>query len=141
MNEERKMTTYIEVAQALVTAGYLSDADVDAAAEVLADALVVTDAEEAEAEARDDLAYQEQVITSAEANAYGSQDKGVQEDVIEGAIERGDEDEATIEEAEDTIAAAYNDAAAALLEAELIDEANLDDVVGVITEVWVEDGD
>jgi hypothetical protein len=141
MNEERKMTTYIEVAQALVTAGYLSDADVDAAAEVLADALVVTDAEEAEAEARDDLAYQEQVITSAEANAYGSQDKGVQEDVIEGAIERGDEDEATIEEAEDTIAAAYNDAAAALLAAELIDEANLDDVVGVITEVWVEDGD
>jgi hypothetical protein len=141
MNEERKMTTYIEVAQALVTAGYLSDADVDAAAEVLADALVVTDAEEAEAEARDDLAYQEQVITSAEANAYGSQDKGVQEDVIEGAIERGDEDEATIEEAEDTIAAAYNDAAAALLAAELIDGANLDDVVGVITEVWVEDGD
>jgi len=135
------MTTYIEVAQALVTAGYLSDADVDAAAEVLADALVVTDAEEAEAEARDDLAYQEQVITSAEANAYGSQDKGVQEDVIEGAIERGDEDEATIEEAEDTIAAAYNDAAAALLAAELIDGANLDDVVGVITEVWVEDGD
>jgi hypothetical protein len=135
------MTTHIEVAQALVTAGYLSDADVAAAVEVLADALLVADAEEAEAKARDDIAYQEQVIASAEARSSDSQDRHVQEVMIEAAIEREDEDMATIQEAEDTIAAAYNDAAAALLAAELIDEANLEVVVGVISEAWVENGD
>jgi len=35
------VTTYVEVAQALVSAGYLSDADVEAAAVVLSDALGV----------------------------------------------------------------------------------------------------
>jgi hypothetical protein len=43
------VTTYVEVSQALVTAGYLSDANVEAAAAVRADALVVADAEDAEA--------------------------------------------------------------------------------------------
>ena len=57
--------------------------------------------------------------------------------MIEGALDLEDEDETAIAGAEDTIAAAYNDAAAALLAAELIDEDNLDVVVGVITEVWV----
>ena len=41
------MTTYVEVAQALVTAGYVSDADVDAAASVLGDTLVVESAQDA----------------------------------------------------------------------------------------------
>ena len=36
------MTTYVEVAQALVTSGYVSDADLEAATAVLADALVVS---------------------------------------------------------------------------------------------------
>jgi len=46
-----------------------------------------------------------------------------------------------VADAEDAIDAAYTDAAAALLAAELIDEANLDDVAGVIAEVWVLDED
>ena len=131
------MTTYVEVAQALVTAGYLSEADVDAAVDVLADALLVSDAEEAKGDALDDLAYQERVISEAEVSAYGDGDAAVEEDVIEGALDLEDEDETAIAGAEDTIAAAYNDAAASLLAAELIDEDNLDVVVGVITEVWV----
>ena len=131
------MTTYVEVAQALVTAGYLSDADVDAAVDVLADALLVSDAEEAKGDALDDLAYQEEAISEAEVSAYSDKDAAVEEDVIEGALDLEDEDETAIAGAEDTIAAAYNDAAASLLAAELIDEDNLDVVVGVITEVWV----
>ena len=39
--------------------------------------------------------------------------------------------------AEDTINAAYADAAAALLAAELIDEANLNDAAVVIANAWV----
>ena len=45
--------------------------------------------------------------------------------------------EQIVAEAEDTIAVAYSDAAAALLAAELIDEAYLDDVAGVIGSVGV----
>ena len=52
------MTTYVEVAQGLVTAGYLSDADIEAAAAVLADALAVAEAQDAEAAARADIAFQ-----------------------------------------------------------------------------------
>ena len=48
------------------------------------------------------------------------------------------EDKAIIDEAEAVIDAAYTDAAAALLAAELIDEANLEAVAGVIAEVWTE---
>ena len=39
------MATYVEVAEALVGAGYLTEADLDAAADVLADALIVEAAE------------------------------------------------------------------------------------------------
>ena len=106
------MTTYVEVAQALVSAGYLTDADVEAAAAVLADALIVEDAEDAEAD--------------------GILDEIDQEDVIEEEI-----DEEIIAEAETVIDAAYTDAAAALLAAELIDEANLDAVAAAIDGVWV----
>ena len=48
------MATYVEVAEALVTSGYLTEADLDAAADVLADALIVEAAEEVEAAAVDD---------------------------------------------------------------------------------------
>ena len=50
------MATYVEVAEALVSAGYLTEADLDAAADVLADALIVEAAEEVEAAAVDDYA-------------------------------------------------------------------------------------
>ena len=139
------MTTYVQVSQALVTAGYLSDADVEAAAAVLADALVVTDAEDAEAAALDDEAFQENVIAAAldlaelDAEADDFEDAAIQEEIIEEAEDLEFEDEGIIADAEATIAAAYADAAAALVAAELIDEANADAVAGVIADVWVVD--
>ena len=51
------MTTYSEITQALVTAGYLSEADTEAALEVLADSLIVADAEETKAFAVADIAH------------------------------------------------------------------------------------
>ena len=59
------MTTYAEVAGALVRAGYLTDADLEAAAAVLADALVVADAEDMIDTALDDEAYQESMVIEA----------------------------------------------------------------------------
>jgi hypothetical protein len=141
------MTTYAIVAQALVEAGYLTDADIDAAVDILADALVVDEAEEVETAALADGLHQEDVIDEAEAWA--------EEDSTAGDWDRVDDDEAIIDEAEaalaadaniiiaaeDTIDAAYADAAAALLAAELIDEANLNDAAVVIANVWVVEED
>ena len=166
------MTTYVEVAGALVRAGYLTDADieaaaavlenylivdaaedakaadVEAAAAVLADALVVAEAEDAIEAALDDEAYQEGVIIKAEKwsdeDAAAGDFKGadIDNEVIAIAEDHELTDETIIGDeniivAEATIAAIYTDAAAALLAAELIDEANLDAVAAAIDDAWV----
>ena len=131
------MTTYVEVAQGLVTAGYLSDADVEAAATVLADALVVAEAEDAEAAALDDEVFQEDVIAAGEdladldVGAGDFEDFAIQQEIIDDAEDQEFDDEAVI--------AAYIDAAAALVAAELIDEANAEAVAAMIADVWVVD--
>ena len=141
------MMTYVEVSQALVMAGYLSDADVEAAAAVLADALVVTDAEDAEAAALDDEAFQERTIAAAldliklDAEADDFEDAAIQGEIIQEAEELRSQDEAVVADAEAAIAAAYADAAAALVAAELIDGANAEAVAAVIAEVWVVDAE
>lgn len=137
------MTTYAEVAGALVRAGYLTDADLEAAAAVLADALVVADAEDMIDTALDDEAYQESMVIEAkkwsDENAAAGDFKGadIDDEVIAIAEDQQLEDEAIVIEAEATIAATYTDAAAALLTAELIDEANLDAVAAAIDDAWV----
>ena len=141
------MTTYIEVAQALISSGYLSDADIQAAADVLEDALFVQVAEEAQDAAADDYSTQEDIVAEvenwesedAESGDFDALDDD--EDIIEEAIEKELEDEDVMVAAEDVIEAAYLDAAAALLSAELIDEANLDDVAALIAAVWVVEED
>jgi DivIVA domain-containing protein len=85
----------------------------------------------------------------AEAEVWEAEDAAVgdfnsmedDEDVIDEAIDKELEDEDVMAGAEDEIEAAYVDAAAALLSADLIDEANLDDVAIVIADVWVVEED
>ena len=73
------MATTVKVAEVLVTEGYLTEADLEAAAEILSDALIVEAAEEVEAEAMDDYADQEDLI--AEAEVWEA------EDALKGDIE------------------------------------------------------
>ena len=137
------MTTNIEVTEALVSAGYLSEADIDAALEILADSLIVADAEETKAFAVADIVHQEEVIVKTEDlveldyEMGDVEDRFVQAEVLNSAAALKDDDVAMIERADAAIADAYEDAAAALLAAELIDEANLEAVNGVISDVWV----
>jgi hypothetical protein len=141
------MTTYVEVAQALVTAGYLSDADVQAAVDVLTDALTIQQAEDLQDAASDDYSAQEDIVAEAENwevedSEFGDyDDMEDDEDVIDDAQYQEEVDKEIMVEAQAEIAAAYADAASALLAAELIDEANLDDVVTVIVDVWVVEED
>ncbi len=65
--------------------------------------------------------------------------EAIDEDIIEVALVQEAVDEEIIAEVEDTLGAAYADAAAVLLAAELIDATDVDDVVAVITEVWAAD--
>ena len=132
------MATYVEVAQGLVTAGYLSDADVEAAAAVLADALVVAEAQDAEAAALEDIAFQEDVIAAAknlanlDATAGDFEDFAIQQEIIDEAEDLELEDEAIIADAEATIAAAYADAAAALVAADIIQDEAADEALATI---------
>jgi hypothetical protein len=137
------MTTYIEVAQALVSAGYLSEADIEAAADVLDDALIIADAEEWQDAAADDYTTQEDIISEAEVweredevtGDYASMEED--EEVIGDAIDQAQIDKETMVEAQVEIDAAYMDAASALLAAALIDEANLQAAAAVIADTWV----
>ena len=137
------MTTYAEVAQVLVTAGYLTEADLDAAAVVLANTLLVEDAQREEDDALRDEARQQELIAglTIEASTDSAIGDYVGHKVAEGEIAKAraeqDQDEAIIENAQAKINFAYNDAAAALLAAELIDEGDLDDVSGAIAELWI----
>ena len=136
---------YQEVAQALVDAGYISDADIQAAADILADVLVVAVAETAEAAAMDD--YSEQEDTIAEAEVWASEDDArgdfdsvdLDEAIIDEAVEQELGDVDTVIEAEAVISDPYADAAAALLAAELIDETNVEAVAAMLANFSVDD--
>lgn len=141
------MTTYFDLAQALVGTGYVSDADIQAAADVLADALIIEAADEAEAEAMDDYSEQEDLI--AETEVWAAEDAAAGDfdmadfdgEIIEDAAEQALEDRDTVVVAEVVIDAAYVDAAAALLAAELIDEAETEAVAVLLADLWADDDD
>jgi hypothetical protein len=141
------MTTYVEVASELVSAGYLSAADVDAAAALLADALMVSDAEVAIDTARQDEAYREDAIADAaglaedDAWAGDFEDKAYQEERVWDAKTQVAFHEETIAKARARIAAACGDAAAALAGAELIDTANVDGGIAVTEKALVAETD
>jgi hypothetical protein len=130
-----KMTTYVEVARALVKAGYLSEADVGAATKVLAQMLTTADAKQKKAAALDDEAQQHDMIAQAadlitdDEPISDYQDEGVQIKTIDEA-----ENQLTADEA--VIAGICNEAATALLKAGLIDAANVDAAAGVIKQAW-----
>jgi len=137
------MATYVDVAQALVEAGYLSDADIDAAAAILEDALIAETAEDIETAAFDDMQVQDAIIAEAEdaadydAALGDDHDESVQEMIIDQAMDAKSDDMDIIKDAQAIIDAANADAANALLAAKLIDAANLDRVVVVISDTWV----
>ena len=141
------MTTIVEVAEALVTAGYLTETDLEIAADVLADALIVEAAEEDEAEAMDDYSDQEDLIAEAEVweaeDALAGDVEGAYQDadILADAEFQKEFDKGVVKESEALITAACLDAAAALVAAELIDEVNLSPVAAVIADVWVTEED
>jgi hypothetical protein len=138
---------YREVALALVDAGYLSDADIEAATDILADALIITAAEDVEAAAMDDYNAQEDLI--AEAQVWAAEDAAagdfesvaIDKDIVDDAAEQALDDRDTVIAAEAVIDAAYTDAAAALLAAAIIDEANAEAVASLLADISVSDDD
>jgi hypothetical protein len=139
------MTTHLDLAQALVAAGYVSNADIQAAADILADALIIEAVEEAEAEAMDDYSEQEDVIAEAEVTAAEDAAEGdfdmvdVDEDIMDDTAEQAMEDRDTVAAAEAVVDAAHRDAAAALLAAELIDGAETEAVAALLADLSAAD--
>jgi hypothetical protein len=138
---ENLLPTYIELAQELANAGYVSDADIQAAADILTDAFVIDAAEAVEAEAMDDYNKQEDLIAKAEnwvaedAVAGDVELAEIDTDIIVDAADQAMADRDTVLAAEVVIEAAYEDAAAALLAAEIIDEANAAAVAALLADL------
>lgn len=139
------MATYFELAQALADAGYVSDADIQAAANILVDALIIEAAEEVEAEAMDDYNEQEDRIAKAEnwaaEDALAGDVEAVETDmdIIDDAAEQALADRDTVILAEAVIETAYADAAASLLAAAIIDEANAEAVATLLAASLTDD--
>lgn len=137
-----KMT--IEVAQTLVSAGYLKPADVELASELLANITALAEAQETLDRATRDKTYQDGVLAEAieagdvdlEMGAY--KDREDQQEDIQTALDQQEQDFTMITAAREKIAAASQDAAAALLAAGLIDKASLQPIAEVIA---TDDGD
>lgn len=133
------MPTYFELAQVLADAGYVSDADIQAAVDILTDALIIEAAEAVEAEAMDDYNEQEDLIAKAEnwvaedAVAGDVEMAEIDTDIIVDAADQAMADRDTVIIAEAVIDAAYEDAAAALLAAEIIDAANVTAVAALLS--------
>ena len=132
------MPTYFELAQALADAGYVSDADIQAAVDILTDALIIEAAEAVEAEPMDDYNEQEDLIAKAEnwvaedAVAGDAELAEIDTDIIVDAADQAMADQDTVIIAEAVIAAAYEDAAAALLAAQIIHAANVTAVAALL---------
>ena len=132
------MTVYLEVAQALVAARYLSNTDVDAAAAVLVNTMRIAGVKHQEIMAIDDLVAQEGVITEAQAEAAAAAEEGDyagqahQASIIEQAEKAEIQDRGIIAAADEAIGSATLDAAEALVAAGLVDAAYADGVVEVI---------
>lgn len=142
------MTPYTDLAQALVSAGCLSEEQVEAAAAVLAEHLEVeiVEAEDTREFAKKDLAYQEQVIEHAEEMAEEDLSMGdigdrfVQAEVIESAHSLAEKDIKLIKRAEEELAIAFTNASGALVTARLIDKSQLAAAAALLAENWKPDG-
>ena len=134
------MTLYVEVARALVSAGYLSDADIEAAVSVLEDKLKVEAAEDVQDAAADDYSTQEDIVAEVEnwavedASTGDYDDLEDDEDIIEDALEQEAIDKDTMALSAEEIANANLEAASALVAAALIDEADLEPVAAAIND-------
>jgi len=139
------MKTYGELAQAFVVAGLLRQADVGAAAGILADTLVIDEAKEAAAAAIADMYDQEDV--KLEAAVWAEEDSTAGDwdavdddaDIIDKAEEKELADQDILTAAGDEIAATFSDATAALIAARLVDETDYDAAVELIRDIWVVD--
>jgi hypothetical protein len=136
------MTTHKELAQALVDSGFLSKKDVKKATAVLVENLDVADAEDTKKFATKDLAYQKRVIDHAEEMAEEDlstldfEDRFVQAEVIESAATLAEKDVWLIQQADEELLVAFNNASGALVTARLIKQSDLEAAAAAMSNVW-----
>jgi membrane-bound lytic murein transglycosylase B len=141
------MADYMELAQALVRAGFLSESNVQAATDVLAKHLEreIAEADDTKTFAKNDLAYQQRVIQDAEEMAEEDismgdvGDRFIQAEIIDSAHALADKDKQLIERASEELAGAFKDATHALAADGLIDAANLKTATAVLADAWEAD--
>ena len=142
------MTTYRDIAQALVAADFLDKADVDAATAILANILAAVNITYTEqmAAAQADEVRQEEVIADAieAADEFDEirdfEDEALEWDVVNKASAQKRKDEEIVKRSQQALAQANRDAAAALEQAGLVEAGAIDDVTAVIAMVLEKGG-
>jgi hypothetical protein len=137
------MTDCQEIAQALVTGGYLKTADIDSAAAVLRLELNDDHVVQELKVALQDKAEQEHlgagIIAMAEQDSASGNQKGLSVDLemLQGAKNQEEVDDASIQDARKKIAAACRSAAEGLAAAGLIEAHNIKAAAQAIEQTWV----
>jgi predicted P-loop ATPase/GTPase len=137
------MTTYQAAAQALVAAGFLDKAGLDAATAILANKLIAADVRYSAqmAAAQADEVRQEEVMADATAAIVESdkirdfEDEALERKVIAAAAAQKQMHEAIVEPAQQARAQAYREAAEALERTGFVVVEAIDDVAAVIAMV------
>ena len=138
------MASYQKIVQALVTAGYLSSADQNAAAEVLAKTLTADKAVQARAAALVDQAEQEEMSAGAaefarqDAAAGDKKDLSIDRAILQDARSKEEVDQSAIKHAEAEISRQCKRAAKALVSVGLVDKTYRKYAAEVIREAWVD---
>jgi hypothetical protein len=135
------MATYVEVTEALVMAGYLTEADLEAAAVLLTKYLSVTDQKKLQ-EIAADSSTQEQMILKAER--YTEQDTGrgdpkslkVDQEIIQDAFNQDEVDLVKMEALESKLTKQAKRAAKAMVSAGLVEKKNREAVASLIVDLW-----
>ena len=137
------MTSYQDIAQTLVEAGYLTPIDKTAAAEVLAKTLTAVNAVQARAAALADQVEQENMIAGAaefmqqDAAAGDKEDLSIDRAILQDARNKAEVDQSTIKHADAKISRQCKRAAKALVSAGLLDKTYRKYAAEVIQETLV----
>jgi len=137
------MAPIVKISRALVNAGYLDEANVEAAQSILMAALQDEGAVAARQESLLDEGEQQNMVTRARHAAEGDVIAGdkkelrIDQSIIQDAIGKEQVDESTRLHAEKKIVAACNSAAKSLYHAGLIERTQVKGVTGLIQETWL----
>lgn len=128
------MPVYVEIAQALVDYDYLDETDLKAAVDLLADNTLVMDESE-----RDEAILEAEAVADTAVAADDLQIETIYQVEVHDNVMKVAGDAEVMVGGDVIFAVPFARAASALLDADLIDEINVEAVTSLMAEIWIEE--